>query len=46
MSEWDKFFIAKAFKVSREKNSKYIILVAIDAYNMGIDNPDIQLVIK
>lgn len=45
MSEWNKSLIAKAFKVSGEENSEFIILIATNAYGMGIDNPDIRLVI-
>lgn len=41
MSEWDKSLIAKAFKISREENSECIIFVAINAYGIGIGNPDI-----
>lgn len=38
MSEWDKSFIAKAFKVSKEENNKYIIFITTDAYGISIDN--------
>lgn len=45
MSDWDKKLIAKAFKTPGNENTECIILVATDAYGMGIDNPDIRLVI-
>ena len=46
MLDWDKEFIAKAFKTPGNENTECIILVATDAYRMGIDNPDIRLVIQ
>lgn len=46
MSDWDKELIAKAFKTPGNENTECIILVATDAYGMGIDNPDIRLVIQ
>ena len=46
MSEWDKSLIAKAFQVNGDKNTKYTIFVATDTYSMGIDNPDIKLVVQ
>lgn len=46
MSDWDKELIAKAFQINGSENSECIILVATDAYGMGIDNPDIRLVIQ
>lgn len=45
MSEWDKSLNANAFAVPANQNIKYTILVATDIYDMGIDNPDIKLVI-
>lgn len=46
MSEWDKSLIAAAFKINGEENNECVILVATDAYGMGIDNPDIRLIIQ
>lgn len=45
MSKWDKELTAKAFKISGAENTKYIILIATDAYGIGINNPEVQLVI-
>ena len=41
----DKAINTKAFKLSDKMNIEYRILVATDVYEMGIDNPDIKLVI-
>lgn len=46
MSDWDKAIIAKAFKTPDSDNTECIILVATDAYDISIDNPDIKLVIQ
>lgn len=46
MSDWDKDLIANAFLQPGNKNIECTILVAIDAYGMGIDNPDIKLIIQ
>lgn len=46
ISDWDKELIAKAFNIPGNENTECMILVATDAYGMGIDNPDIQLVIQ
>lgn len=46
MSDWDKDLIAKAFLTPGNDNLECTILVATDAYGMGIDNLDIKLVIQ
>ena len=46
MSQWDKSLIISLFKISDEENNKYIILIATNAYDMGIDKSDITLVIQ
>lgn len=46
MSDWDKELIAKALKINRSENTKYIIFIATNTYGMGIDNPNIRLVIQ
>ena len=38
MSEWDKSLIAQTFSVLGEKNTECTILVATNAYGMGINN--------
>lgn len=45
MSDWNKDLIANAFLQLGDENIECIILVATDAYGIGIDNPDIKLVI-
>lgn len=46
MPDWDKSLISNAFKVIGKENTECTILVTTDAYGMGIDNPDIRLVIQ
>lgn len=46
MLNWDKGLVSKAFRVKSSENMQCTILVATKAYGMGIDNPDIQLVIQ
>lgn len=46
ISEWNKNLTAKAFLTPDNSNFKYTILIATDAYTLGIDNPDIKLVIQ
>lgn len=45
MSDWDKSLNAVAFKVKGQDNTECIILVAIDAFDISIDNLDIKLII-
>lgn len=46
ISEYDKGLTADAFRVlGTSKDLEYVIFVTTDAYGMGIDNPDIKLVI-
>lgn len=46
MSEWDKNLTAKAFDKLAKNNNECVILVATDAYGMGINNSDVKLVIQ
>lgn len=46
MPEFDKNLTAKAFQVPGKEKIECIILVATDAYVMGINNPDIRLVVQ
>ena len=46
MSDWDKDLITRAFFFSGNDNLNCIILVATNAYGMGIDNPNIKLIIQ
>ena len=45
MFEWVKNLTAEAFGKPEEENNECIILVATNAYGMGINNPDVKLVI-
>lgn len=46
MSEWDKIFTTEAFGKPGTKNIECTILFATDAYSMGINNPDVKLIIQ
>lgn len=46
MPEWDKAIIVKMFKIKKEDNTKCIIIIATDVYNMDINYLDIYLVIQ
>lgn len=46
MSEYDKNLTAEAFRIPGDENTECSILVATDAYGMGIDNPDVRLVVQ
>lgn len=45
-SKWDKSLIANAFVVPGDKNMECTIFIVTDIYNMGIDNPDVKLVLQ
>lgn len=45
MSDQVKAIIASVFKIVEKENTKYIIFVATNTYGIGINNPDIKLVI-
>lgn len=45
MSKWNKNLTIEAFGKPVEENNEYVILVTIDAYSIGINNPDVKLVI-
>lgn len=46
ISDWDKALTADAFGMPRDENTECTIIVATDAYGMGVDNPDVKLVIQ
>lgn len=46
MFDWDKNLIKEALSKPAEKINECVILIAIDTYGMGIDNPDVKLVIQ
>lgn len=46
LSDWTKGITSKAFGARQEKNTDCTMLVATDAYGMGIDNPDVKLVVQ
>ena len=45
-SDWDKSLIAKVFYIPGDENLEYMIFVAIDVYGIGINNPDVKLIIQ
>lgn len=46
ISDWDKKITAKAFMIRGDQNHKCTIIVATNKYGMGINNPDIRLVVQ
>lgn len=45
-SDFDKAFMAKAFQMNNKKNTECVILIATDTCTIGIDNPDIKLMVQ
>ena len=46
MLEFDKSLTAGAFRILDNKNTKCSILVATNAYKIGINNPDMRLLVQ
>lgn len=46
MSNWDKNLTIEVFGKLEEENNESVILVTTDTYGMGIDNPDIKLMVQ
>ena len=46
MSEYDKNLTAEAFRIPGNENNKCTFFVATDTYGMGIENPDVKLVVQ
>lgn len=46
ISDWDKALIADAFNMPEDENTKCTIIIAINANDMGIDNPGVKFVIQ
>lgn len=44
--DWNKKLNADAFAITPEDNTECIIFVATDVYDMGINNPDVRLIIQ
>lgn len=44
MSECDKNLTAETYRIPGNENNKCTIFVVTDTYGIGIDNPDVKLV--
>ena len=40
MLKYDKLLIINIWKINEDENNKYVIFIAINIYNMDIDNLD------
>lgn len=41
MSDWDKDFTTKVFKISRIAITKYMMFIATNVYDIDVNNPNI-----
>lgn len=44
--KWDKAITAKVFMILGDQNKEYTIVVANNAYDISINNPDIRIVVQ
>lgn len=46
ISDKDNLYISITFKINKNKNIKYTIFIAIDAYDINIHNLNIKFIVK